>query len=281
MRIVSPGLSFNVSSMALSAVRPVSAKAAALTCDRPAGFFATIAAFSAIFSAYAPSCPASQTPKAASPTLRSVTPSPTEPITPEKSRPRINGNFACAYWPARTFQSAAFTLAACTSITTSPGWATGSGKSPYFRTSGPPNCSMKAAFIGFVPVLMKPAIDALLLAPTYAIRSSSSQGVAASGSRPVTGDPGDLLGRFLRHSNVPASILPLYCSRRTGYAGCAAGGGWRRLPDGGRGMNLRSIIGTAALALASVWPASAADLLVTQYKNDPSGAPYGIALEKG
>src|SRR6202030_2420787 len=25
----------------------------------------------------------------------------------------------------------------------------------------------------------------------------------------------------------------------------------------------------------------AADLLVTQYKNDPSGAPYGIALEKG
>ena len=46
-------------------------------------------------------------------------------------------------------------------------------------------------------------------------------------------------------------------------------------------MNLRSIIGTAALALASAWPANAADLLVTQYKNDPSGAPYGIALEKG
>jgi NitT/TauT family transport system substrate-binding protein len=46
-------------------------------------------------------------------------------------------------------------------------------------------------------------------------------------------------------------------------------------------MNLRSILGTAALALASAWPANAADLLVTQYKNDPSGAPYGIALEKG
>ena len=30
-----------------------------------------------------------------------------------------------------------------------------------------------------------------------------------------------------------------------------------------------------------LWPANATDLLVTQYKNDPSGAPYGIALEKG
>jgi NitT/TauT family transport system substrate-binding protein len=37
----------------------------------------------------------------------------------------------------------------------------------------------------------------------------------------------------------------------------------------------------AALGLVSAWPANAADLLVTQYKNDPSGAPYGIALEKG
>jgi len=46
-------------------------------------------------------------------------------------------------------------------------------------------------------------------------------------------------------------------------------------------MNLRSIIGATALALAWAWPANAADLLVTQYKNDPSGAPYGVALEKG
>ena len=35
-----------------------------------------------------------------------------------------------------------------------------------------------------------------------------------------------------------------------------------------------------ALALAAT-PAQAIDVLVTQYKNDPSGAPYGIALEKG
>ena len=37
-----------------------------------------------------------------------------------------------------------------TSTSTSPGAATGSGRSPYFRTSGPPNCSKNAAFIWFL-----------------------------------------------------------------------------------------------------------------------------------
>jgi NitT/TauT family transport system substrate-binding protein len=46
-------------------------------------------------------------------------------------------------------------------------------------------------------------------------------------------------------------------------------------------MNLRGIMLIVALGLASARPAGAADLLVTQYKNDPSGAPYGIAFEKG
>ena len=46
-------------------------------------------------------------------------------------------------------------------------------------------------------------------------------------------------------------------------------------------MNTRSIILIVAIGLASTCPVNAADLLVTQYKNDPSGAPYGIALEKG
>ena len=46
-------------------------------------------------------------------------------------------------------------------------------------------------------------------------------------------------------------------------------------------MNLRGIILIAAVGLAAAAPANAADLLVTQYKNDPSGAPYGIAMEKG
>jgi NitT/TauT family transport system substrate-binding protein len=36
-----------------------------------------------------------------------------------------------------------------------------------------------------------------------------------------------------------------------------------------------------ALGLAATGPAQAEDLLVTQYKADPSGAPYGIALAKG
>src|SRR5262245_33332948 len=50
----------------------------------------------------------------------------------------------------RTFQSAPLTLAANISITTSPGAAVGSGRSPYFKTSGPPCRSMKAAFILFL-----------------------------------------------------------------------------------------------------------------------------------
>jgi NitT/TauT family transport system substrate-binding protein len=43
----------------------------------------------------------------------------------------------------------------------------------------------------------------------------------------------------------------------------------------------------AALALcvsalcAASWPALAEDILVTQYKADPSGAPYGVAVDKG
>src|SRR5579862_1159305 len=36
-----------------------------------------------------------------------------------------------------------------------------------------------------------------------------------------------------------------------------------------------------ALSLTAAAPAAAGDLLVTQYKNDPSGAPYAIALAKG
>jgi len=37
----------------------------------------------------------------------------------------------------------------------------------------------------------------------------------------------------------------------------------------------------AACSAAAPAPATAEDLLVTQYKADPSGAPYAIALEKG
>jgi len=46
-------------------------------------------------------------------------------------------------------------------------------------------------------------------------------------------------------------------------------------------MRLKSGLLILMLGLGAVRPAAAEDLLVTQYKNDPSGAPYGIALEKG
>ena len=36
-----------------------------------------------------------------------------------------------------------------------------------------------------------------------------------------------------------------------------------------------------AIGLAAVAPAQAEDILITQYKADPSGAPYGIAIEQG
>ena len=51
MRMVSPFFSFSVSSTELIAVSPISASAAASTCDSASGFFATTAAFTATFSA--------------------------------------------------------------------------------------------------------------------------------------------------------------------------------------------------------------------------------------
>jgi NitT/TauT family transport system substrate-binding protein len=45
----------------------------------------------------------------------------------------------------------------------------------------------------------------------------------------------------------------------------------------------RSSIAALAICVlcAASWPALAEDILVTQYKADPSGAPYGVAIEKG
>jgi NitT/TauT family transport system substrate-binding protein len=41
------------------------------------------------------------------------------------------------------------------------------------------------------------------------------------------------------------------------------------------------IASTVAIGLASAAPAAAEDILVTQYKADPSGAPYGVAIDQG
>jgi NitT/TauT family transport system substrate-binding protein len=46
-------------------------------------------------------------------------------------------------------------------------------------------------------------------------------------------------------------------------------------------MKLHGSLLLLALGFVTSQPAAAEDLLVTQYKNDPSGAPYAIALEKG
>ena len=44
-------------------------------------------------------------------------------------------------------------------------------------------------------------------------------------------------------------------------------------------LSLSTII--AAVVLATATPVTAEDLVITQYKADPSGAPFGVALEKG
>jgi NitT/TauT family transport system substrate-binding protein len=46
-------------------------------------------------------------------------------------------------------------------------------------------------------------------------------------------------------------------------------------------MKLKGACLVLAVGLAAAEPAKATDLLVTQYKNDPSGASYAVALEKG
>jgi len=46
-------------------------------------------------------------------------------------------------------------------------------------------------------------------------------------------------------------------------------------------LKLRAPALGTVLCLAALAPAGAQDLLVTQYKADPSGAPYGIAMAKG
>lgn len=48
-----------------------------------------------------------------------------------------------------------------------------------------------------------------------------------------------------------------------------------------RKCNVSVLMPVLAFGLAMASPAAAEDLLVTQYKNDPSGASYAIALEKG
>src|SRR4051812_17931585 len=145
---VSPALICSVSSTDISAVRAARPAAAHSICEKRSGLRATRSWRSAIFSAYAPSAGTSHTPKTASPGRKSRAPSPTAATTPEKSRPGTCGRATLTgYCPARCFQSAAFTLAAWMSTSTSPRAGAGAGSSPYSRTSGGPWRRKKAAFI--------------------------------------------------------------------------------------------------------------------------------------
>ncbi len=47
------------------------------------------------------------------------------------------------------------------------------------------------------------------------------------------------------------------------------------------GKSVAAAMVLAAALCAASWPAAAEDILVTQYKADPSGAPFAIALAKG
>ena len=48
------------------------------------------------------------------------------------------------------------------------------------------------------------------------------------------------------------------------------------------GAFAKTVFGALILACAAApLPAVAEDILVTQYKADPSGAPYGVAIDKG
>src|SRR5262245_41971555 len=136
----------------------------------------------------------------------SLTPGPTALTTPEKSRPGIRGNFVCLYSPRRTFQSAALTGVAATSITTSPALATGSGESRYGKTSGPPNRSIKAAFMSYLWCRL-PASSAL-----PAVRLVAQRGDRAELGRERCGAGG--VERL---------------QRRTRFAAVAAHGAQRRL----------------------------------------------------
>ncbi len=77
-----------------------------------------------------------------SPTRHAVTPSPSATTRPATSSPRIGeASAGGGYAPARCRQSGRLTPAKATSISTSPGFGTGTAPVPTTMTSGGPGCS--------------------------------------------------------------------------------------------------------------------------------------------
>src|SRR5579864_3477247 len=69
-----------------------------------------------------------------------------------------------------------------------------------------------------------------------------------------------------RQAIMPASVWRVSLVRRTREV---------------RMFRSRAVIFAIAAAIAAPVPAMAEDVLVTQYKADPSGAPYGVGIDKG
>src|SRR5512145_1757038 len=83
-----------------------------------------------------------------SPGLTFVTPVPASFTTPASSLPGENGSGGLNWYLLSMMStSGKLTLAALTDTTTSPLAAVGEGISWYSRSSGPPNCVHKMAFI--------------------------------------------------------------------------------------------------------------------------------------
>src|ERR1700694_5857731 len=118
---------------------------AARSKSRLSGILTMELAGSAIFSR-APLWPQDATTR--SPTLRSVTPEPTLSITPATSAAGENGNGGLIwYLPWIISRSKKFSAADLIAITASLGPATGSGTPVSTRSSGPPYCEQRMAFM--------------------------------------------------------------------------------------------------------------------------------------
>src|SRR3954449_8140625 len=104
----------------------------------PAGFLAIAPAGVVTSSAYAPLAKPKTSSPSANPSARDCS------TVPDMSRPITVGNGISRY-PCRAFQSAGFTDAARTRMSTSPSLGSGSGNSSHCRTSGPPVSWMTTA----------------------------------------------------------------------------------------------------------------------------------------
>src|SRR5713101_2632602 len=92
------------------------------------------------------------------------------------------------------------------STTISPGLATGSGRSPYFSSSGPPWRSMNTAFIGFLPVAREPEVTKKHLCPHTRQRYTGQQQRQPRKREHRGGD--NMRSRIMRAASRPTKKAP-------------------------------------------------------------------------